>query len=80
MIQNQDAAEWIGEGFRLLNEDRYSEALSCFDKAIELDPSIAAAWNNRGFSLQKLGRHTEAIQSYDRVIELEPEDPAAYYN
>ena len=49
-----------------------TEALPCFDKAIELNPKDSRAWTNKGDSLSRLGRYTEALQCYDKAIELDP--------
>ena len=50
---------------------RYKEALSGYDRALELDPQDAAAWNNKGLVLVKLGHYKEALSCYDRARRLD---------
>ncbi|MBS7250206.1 MAG: tetratricopeptide repeat protein [Candidatus Freyarchaeota archaeon] len=52
----------------------YDEALKCFDKAIQLDPSYDRAWSYKGLCLVCLGRFNEALNCYDKVIELNAND------
>ena len=58
---------------------RFAEALSSYDRALELEP-IAANWLNRGTALDGMGRIDEAIDSYDKAIALEPTVPLPYIN
>jgi predicted O-linked N-acetylglucosamine transferase (SPINDLY family) len=46
------------------------EALTSYDRAIELKRDYADAFNNRGIVLQELKRLDEALTSYDKAIEL----------
>ena len=50
--------------------DRYSEALSCFERATELNPKDAHAWWNKGVALQELGRDTLANECLDKAKQL----------
>jgi tetratricopeptide (TPR) repeat protein len=56
-------------GFLLREQGRYDEALSAFDRAVEIDPQYTMAWNNRGTTLASLGRYDEAILACDKAIE-----------
>jgi len=49
-----------------------SEALSCFDKAIDANPLNSSAWLNRGTALQDLYRLNDAILSYREALKLNP--------
>ncbi len=60
--------------------ERYEEALSSYDQAIELTPKYARAWKNRGWVLGKLKRYNEALASCDRAIELDPNYASAWNN
>jgi protein O-GlcNAc transferase len=63
-----------------LDEKHFPEALSAYDRIVELEPRIAAVHNDRGLVLAKLGRFQEAIQSYDRAVEQRPDFAEAYNN
>jgi CheY-like chemotaxis protein len=55
-------------------EGNYPEAIRFFDRAIEIDPSLAVAWHDRGISLRELGKDEEALKSIDKAVELEPDN------
>ncbi|MGH8229089.1 MAG: tetratricopeptide repeat protein, partial [Steroidobacteraceae bacterium] len=59
---------------------RYRDALSCYERALALDPDFAEAHYNRGVTLYGLGRHHDALQSYDRALALKPDHAAAWNN
>jgi tetratricopeptide (TPR) repeat protein len=58
----------------------YYDAISWYDKAIEIDPNYAKAWINKGMSLSKLGKYQEAIEYLDKAIELDPNRYLAWIN
>ncbi|NMG11337.1 tetratricopeptide repeat protein [Brasilonema sp. UFV-L1] len=53
------------------NEKRYEEALTSFDKAIQLNSKPAWAWAQQGRSLLKLERYEEALTSFNKAIQLD---------
>ena len=59
---------------------RLDEALSSYDKAINIKADYAEAYYNRGNVLQDLKRIEEALSSYDKAININPNDPKAYVN
>jgi tetratricopeptide (TPR) repeat protein len=48
------------------------QSLSCFTKAITLNPKYAYTYIGRGNVYQDLGRHNEALADYTKAIELDP--------
>ena len=68
------------EGLALYGQGKYVEAISAFDKAIEIDPQYAAAWCYKGFALDELGKHDEATKSYDKAIKIDSQYVAAAWN
>lgn len=71
--------EWNNKGASLATLGRFEEALSCFDKALEIDPQSASTWANRGNTLNSLGRYEDAAHSIDKAIELGANDPMLWY-
>ncbi|MGH9627280.1 MAG: tetratricopeptide repeat protein [Bryobacteraceae bacterium] len=51
----QDAAEWHARGMAHIAKAEFSQARTCFTKAIELDPQSPALRINLGNVLVKLG-------------------------
>ena len=56
------------------------EALSCYQKALELQPDLPPALVNMGNVLQELGRTHEAISCYQKALQLSPEDARVHLN
>ena len=58
----------------------HAQAISCFTKAIELNPQYADAYNNRGNAYSISGQLSHALSDYAKAIELNPKLAHAYYN
>lgn len=57
-----------------------STAMKCYNRALELDDSLADCYYNRGNLHDSLGEYREAIADFTRAIELVPEMTAAWNN
>ena len=55
-----DPVVWKESGQDLLRREKYSEAIQCFVKAIELDPDGLESWNLLGYTYLKLGQIEDA--------------------
>ena len=49
---------------------RFADAVSAYDKALELTPNDAVAALNRSLALEKLSRYREAVASLDLYLTL----------
>jgi tetratricopeptide (TPR) repeat protein len=58
----------------------YAQAISDFDRAIEINPKYADAYNGRGVAYGERGNYRQAISDFDRTIEIDPEYADAYNN
>ncbi|CAG1021320.1 hypothetical protein DOJK_00905, partial [Patescibacteria group bacterium] len=67
-------------GNHLEDEQRFNEALACYDQAIFLNPNYARAYSNRGNVLQLLQRFDEAIDSYNQALSIKSDYSEALYN
>lgn len=70
---------WGVYAFLLAEKGRYADAITAFERALELKPEDASLLFNLGFVLQKAGRHDEAIARFSRAIELQPSLDRAWY-
>ena len=61
----------LAEGSNLVNNDKYSQAIDIFSKAIKLDPMWAEAWNKRATVLYLSGEFEKSQNDIDKVLELE---------
>jgi len=57
--------------------DGYRKALSKFERAAELNPSMHEAWNYIGYTKRKLGDYEAALGAYDRALSIRPGFPEA---
>ena len=73
-VANQDI-EWYNKGIELLNKDRYTEALSCFDRALPSfkdDKGMAIKiLNGRGNCFYYLNQFKEAIENYYKAFGID---------
>jgi tetratricopeptide (TPR) repeat protein len=66
------AAAWADQGMTLFQPGKYDDAVTCFAKALEIDPRYGAAWLNMGDALHNLGRYEEAVRCYNQVLGIDP--------
>jgi tetratricopeptide (TPR) repeat protein len=59
-----------GDSFR--HARRYREALQCYERAVELDPTHVWAWYDKGQTLEKLGQYDAALQAVREADRLLP--------
>jgi tetratricopeptide (TPR) repeat protein len=67
-----------GDAYSILN--KYGEAIECYDKAIEINPTDVIACNNKAVTLGNLGRHDEAIECCNKAIEIDHRYADAWSN
>ena len=72
-IAYKDGLDASGQGL-------ITEAISHYDKAIQLDPDTAVYYRNRGVAYNKLGQYENAITEYTMAIQLDPDYALAYFN
>lgn len=73
-------AVWSNRGNVRIGQYKLAEAITDFDRSIELAPEYPDAYLNRGIAYEGQQRWTEAIADYNRVLAISPEDPIAYNN
>ena len=69
--------ELIKIGKKQLEDGRYDDALSLFQKAILLNQNDPDLWNLKGIALRSLGRYNEAIECFNKSLEIDPRDKNA---
>lgn len=75
-----ESEKLVKQGFQLLSEGDYAQALSKFDKAIKLNPKNAEAYFGKaeaGLCVSKISVE-EIIDSYKKAIELDPQNAYFY--
>ena len=67
-------------GAEYIANNNSEQAITIFDKIIQLNPYHADAWVGKGVALSINSKYDEAIKAYDEAIRLNPHDAAAWGN
>jgi protein O-mannosyl-transferase len=73
-------AAYYNRGLYFFNENQDQEALSDFNKAIELKPDYADAYNNRGSLFIKQGKTDAALNDLNKAISYNRNFIQSYFN
>jgi tetratricopeptide (TPR) repeat protein len=76
---SDDHEAWYTRGIELGKLGRYEEAISAFDKSLQINSSSYATWCDRGSALSYLSRYEESLRSYDQAIQINPDNPKAWF-
>lgn len=68
-------AQLVGDGFRLLKDDRADEAQMAAEQALANDPQDPVALSLLGDCHERSGRLDEALTCYEKMVELQPDSP-----
>ena len=60
------------KGSSLAKSRKFDEALSYYDRAIEIDRTFAGVWIAKGSSLLALGRNEEALACFEEALDIDP--------
>ena len=71
---------WFNQGVTLQDEKNYTEALTCFQNAIDIKPDFIPAWVYKGICLEQLKRYKAAIDCYNKAIQINPDVADLWYN
>lgn len=61
-------------------QERYSDAVQDYTRALQLNPSHVKAYYNRAVALERLGQHEAALADYARVGALDQGNTSAHLN
>src|SRR5262249_2603625 len=74
------AADYHAEGRRLIQDEKFAQAIVPLTEAVKLDPFLATAFNARGYCYSRMRKYKEAIADFDQAIKLNPAYTNAYTN
>src|ERR1051325_2417480 len=59
-------------GAALIDLNRYPEAISVLERAVDSDPNLGLVWHELGLAAYRLGDGNRALLALDRAFALEP--------
>ncbi len=68
----RELLELLDQGGELLKRQQYTEALACFERALQLDAESVKAINGKCYALNGLERYQESLDNIDRAIQIDP--------
>ncbi|GHT80597.1 hypothetical protein FACS189467_3150 [Bacteroidia bacterium] len=78
--KRQEASEFTNMAADFCDQNNYSRAIECCQKAIEIDPTLAEAYTNMGVAYKLQGNYTQAIECYKKALEINPNDADTHLN
>lgn len=81
LSRRERAATHVNRGIIYLRRGHFDSAMSDFDRAEALEPTLAESYINRGTAFLRQENYSAAIEALTEGLGYDPEDPAqAYYN
>lgn len=74
------AADYLRLGNSDMAKGELDQAISNYNKAIEISPILADAYNNRGLAYTRKGEYDLAVADFNKAIDLNPKFDRAYNN
>ncbi len=73
-IATEEQADLLYTIGRLFTASKnYEQAVTSFDRAIQIEPNFPNAWLNKGFAFTMLGRYEDAVLNFRKTLKLAPE-------
>ena len=76
----EETSQYFQQGYDLLNEGRYQEAIPLFEKFLEDNPNDVNSLNNLGYASNQLGKYEDTAFYADKILEIDPENTVALNN
>jgi len=81
IVYSQEDADFLFQkGLESYQNNNVDEAISYFEKVLEIDPNHVDALSNRGGLLSIIGKYDEAISDLNKALEIEPNHVRALIN
>lgn len=78
-VADKEAADKLKvEGNNFMKQEKITEAIECYSRAIDLDNNNAVYYCNRAAAYNKLNKYYDAIRDCDTAIDIDPKYSKAY--
>jgi len=68
----KDEISWNTEGTEFSRQNKLSQAIECFDEAIEINPSFELPWANKAKVFFNLRKYDDALEHVNKALESHP--------
>jgi tetratricopeptide (TPR) repeat protein len=68
----KDPVAWFVRGRVLLRQDKFTESLAAFQKAVEADPGYALGHTGRGWVFEQQEKWEDAKKAYEAAVAADP--------
>lgn len=75
-----NAVDWFDKGNSMMVAGQLQDAITAFNKAIEMNPEYARAYSVRGLAYAKADQPQKGINDCNKAIELMPNNAGAFVN
>jgi tetratricopeptide (TPR) repeat protein len=79
-VKPEDVSPLFQHAVFLHEQGSFRDAVTLYDKVLELIPEFAEAYNNRANCLNLIGEYDSAIHDCNKAIELNPRIPEVFIN
>jgi Flp pilus assembly protein TadD len=70
--KRSEAKSRVEFGISVAQRGLWTEAVSLWERAVQIDDTYWQAWNNLGIGYEQLGRFDDARKAYEKALELAP--------
>ncbi len=77
--QAQSAKQYFKAGDDFAKANNYTDAITQYTKAIELEPDYDKAYTQRASAFSRIGEHKNAAEDYDRALVFDAKDEELFY-
>ncbi|MFQ5884354.1 MAG: tetratricopeptide repeat protein, partial [Thermoplasmata archaeon] len=74
-----DVGLWYAKGALLTKQGDHLEAIACFEKVTEFDPTHYKGWDAEAKAYFRIGDYEKSINALDRLLEMDEENETLWY-
>lgn len=74
-----NSEELKNQGNSYYSKGKYDFAITCYNKAIELNPNVAVYYTNRAKAQMKLKQYDQAMESCQYALDIQEQNIKAHY-
>lgn len=79
-LSAQTAKSYFKSAEAFVKTSNFTDAITSYTKALELDPNFVDAYKARAVAYEKINNFESAIKDYERSMAINPKDFDSYYN